>query len=90
MTDKKHEVSIKYKDFEYFMSFEFAREKEERIQNAQKAIANYKELAQGDEATALRFFEKAFNDEIPEIKNIALERSGYSRNIPANNNVEIK
>jgi len=55
-----------------------AKDKEERIQNAQKAIENYKELAQGDEEVALRFFEKAFNDEPQEIKEIALNRLGIT------------
>lgn len=58
-----------------------ARDVEYRIQNAIKAIENYKVIADGDLEVALKFFEKAFTDESDEIKNIALERTGLKNEI---------
>jgi len=53
-----------------------AKEKERGINNAVKSFEKYKDLAEGNEAIALNFFDKAFTDIDEEIKEIALKRCG--------------
>ena len=53
-----------------------ALEKERAIENCVNFFDRYKELADGDLNTAIKFFQKTFKEENEEVKELSLKRIG--------------
>jgi hypothetical protein len=78
---KKFEEATKRCKDNVYSIYYAACTKEREVNNAVSAFQRYLDLAENDKEIALNFFNKAYNDEVPDIKNAALLKLGITQKV---------